>query len=222
MKGYNPFFSSPPPLHHQGAPKIRFSRTEALHLAVAVLALSYAFSLLLDSEPGVQVIPTLTALAAAFAAVASGFVFHELAHKLVAQRYGHWAEFRAHFTGLAISLALAISTGLLFAAPGAVMIQGRVTPKENGLISLVGPGVNFVIALACIPFYMFAVNEDALVPRIFATVSGVNALLAVFNLIPIDPFDGRKVLRWSKTVYGISVVACASLFIFTLTQNVFP
>lgn len=218
----NPFFAPEPHLHHDGNPRIRFSRTEAWHLALAVVLLSYAFSFLLDERPGFHLIPTVKAVLASFAAVASGFVLHELAHKLVAQHYGHWAEFRAHFAGLGLSVLLAAGTGILFAAPGAVMIQGRVTARENGLISLVGPGTNFVIAVLCLPFFVFAVNEDAFLPRIFATVTGVNALLALFNLIPLDPFDGRKVWRWNRGIYAVAVAACLAVFIFALTQNAFP
>lgn len=220
MTGYNPLFGGHDDLQHAGPPRITFSGLEVGHLAIAVVFLSYAFAILLDdSDRAFDLVPDPIAAISAFAAVASGFVLHELAHKIVAQRYGHWAEFRAHFLGLAASVLIAVSTGFLIAAPGAVMIQGRVTPRENGIISLVGPGTNFVIAALCLPFFMFAVNDEAMVPRIFATVTGVNALLALFNLIPLDPFDGRKVWRWSKPTYGLSVVACLGLFIFALTKN---
>lgn len=222
MSGYNPFFGGHEELHHDGSPRVTFSTTELLHLTLAVVVLSYAFSILLDDSGGLDFVPTVRSAVAAFAAVASGFVLHELAHKVVAQRYGHWAEFRAHFTGLGLSVLLAVTTGFLFAAPGAVMIQGRVTPRENGVISLVGPGTNFVIAALAVPFFAFAIDRDAFGPRVFATITGVNALLALFNLIPLDPFDGRKVWRWSKLAYAIAVVASLALFVFSLTLNAFP
>jgi Zn-dependent protease len=216
-------------LHHVGPPRISFSATEVLHLAVSVVVLSYAFSILFVSDPGggtgvptlKALIPEPLALLSAFVAVASGFVLHELAHKIVAQRYGHWAEFRAHFPGLGISVLIAAFFHFLFAAPGAVIIQGRVTPRENGLISLVGPGTNFIVALVCLPFFAFKVNAD-FTTTLFGTVAGINALLAVFNLLPFGPFDGRKVLRWNAPVYAVAAVLAVALFVFCITQGALP
>ncbi len=210
-------------LHHVGPPRISFSGTEVFHLGVSVAVLSYAFSILLgkSTDPLARLIPEPLALLSAFVAVASGFVLHELAHKVVAQRYGHWAEFRAHFPGLGISVLVAAVLHVLFAAPGAVVIQGRVTPRENGLISLVGPGTNFVVAVICLPFFAFKVNADYMT-TLFATVAGINALLALFNLLPFGPFDGRKVLRWNGPMYFVALALSIALFVFCVWQNAFP
>lgn len=211
-------------LHHVGPPRISFSRTEVLHLAGAVLILGYAFALLLDERrtfPG-ALLPAPSAVLAALLAVASGFVLHEVAHKVVAQRYGHWAEFRAQFGALGLSVLVAALTGFLFAAPGAVLIQGRVTPRENGIISLVGPGTNFVVALLCLPLFAFSVQSDGFLIRLAGTVTFVNALLAVFNLLPIGPFDGRKVWRWSPPIYIASVLLSLAMLVFALMQGALP
>lgn len=209
-----------PDLHHVGPPRVTFSLTELLHLGGAVLVLSYAFAIILpEKKPLPEVlVPETWALLSAFLAVSSGFVLHELAHKVVAQRYGHWAEFRAQFGALGITLLIAAFFQFLFAAPGAVVIQGRVTPRENGIISLVGPGTNFVVGLLLLPFYAFQVNDTA-ASRIMGVVSGVNGLLAVFNLLPIGPFDGRKVWRWNPGVYIVALVLCLALFVLALMQG---
>lgn len=216
---YNPYFEPP-----GRRPRVRFSRIEVQHLAVAVLFLTVAFAFVLGPSDDVLNLPQHAAdtftngplLLAAFGAVSSGFVLHELAHKVVAQRYGHWAEFRAQFGGLAITLAIAVLVKAVFAAPGAVIISGRVTPKENGVISLVGPGTNLLIAAATFPLGL-QVQADAAVPAIFSTVATINALLAVFNLIPVGPLDGRKVWRWNKVVYfvalAVSAVALVACFL---------
>lgn len=206
-------------------PRISFSRHELLHLGGAVILLTFAFAFVLNNNgdsgaTGVvqrlNVPPEL--YLASFLAVSSGFVLHELAHKILAQRYGHWAEFRAQFSGLFISVALALGLGFLFAAPGAVHIWGRVTPRENGLISLLGPMTNFVIALAALPF-LFRPNTEGVGFLIADTVALVNSLLAVFNLLPFGPLDGKKVLRWSWPIYTVALVFSIVLFIVVLLGN---
>jgi Zn-dependent protease len=215
---YNPFLIDDHPLHHAGRPRISFSATEVLHLAVSVLVLTVAFTLYSEQPPLTRLwdVSPLAALAA-FLAMGSGFVLHELAHKVVAQRYGHWAEFRAHFLGLLGSVLLAILGPILVAAPGAVLIQGRVTPKENGLISLVGPGTNLVISAAAFPFTLKA-NLDAGLPFVMHAIATVNALLAIFNLIPLGPLDGRKVLAWNKPAYAAALVVAIAWFVVTFAR----
>jgi Zn-dependent protease len=210
---YNPLFD--PQLAAQ-EPRITFSAREVRHLTGAVLILTLAFAFLLEKEGSTTFVwPSPLLLFASFLAVGSGFVLHELAHKIVAQRYGLWAEFRAQFAGLAMSLIIVILIPFLFAAPGAVMILGRVTRRENALISLVGPGVNFVIALAALPF-TFATDVDATLPFIMRTISQVNALLAVFNLIPAGPLDGKKVWQWSRIIWLVAFAASIGLFIIVM------
>ena len=74
-------------------------------------------------------------------------MLHELAHKFVAQKYGCVAEFRAFDQMLMLALGLAVLIGVIFAAPGAVMISGMVTRKENGYISVAGPLTNYILGV---------------------------------------------------------------------------
>ncbi len=199
---YNPRFEGEP-----GEARIKFSGREGIHLTVSVAVLAVAFAAFRAKPRSfnefLHISPVL--LGGAALAVGLGFVLHELAHKIVAQRYGHWAEFRAEFAGLLITLFLALFTPILVAAPGAVLIRGRVTPRENGIISIVGPGTNFVIAMVAYPF-AWAVDGEQPLPKIMSLVAGINATLCVFNLLPIPPFDGRKVWNWSKVAWTISML----------------
>ncbi len=187
--------------------RIRFSRIELQHLAVAVVFLTLAFTFVLrgiDSISPQGILQRLLApwklYVSSLIAVSSGFVLHELGHKVIAQRFGHWAEFRGEFKGLLISMAFALGLGFLFAAPGAVMISGRVTSKENGIISLFGPLINLVIALLAIPF-TFSPDTTRFVPYTMSIVALINGGLAVFNMLPIFNLDGRKIWAWNPFVY---------------------
>jgi len=41
----------------------------------------------------------------------------------------------------------------------------------------------------------------------------INATLALFNLIPIGVFDGAKILKWNRNVWGAAVIAAGILYL---------
>lgn len=147
-----------------------------------------------------------------FIIILLSFVGHELGHKFVAQDMGCWAEFRMYPLGLLICLLLSF-TGFIFAAPGAVYIEGVGDNRRYGKISIAGPAVNLVLGVIGI-FGCLAFNYTAFLVPFFALAS-MNISLAVFNLIPVMPLDGAKVWKWNKGVYLASMaVAIALLIVF--------
>lgn len=222
-EGHDPHFGRLPP----GRPHLRFSLREIGHLVGAAALASLAFVIAqgqIDHPIFAAgqfdwhlLFPTWPKVWGAVLAVTSGFVLHELAHKVVAQRYGFWAEFRAMFRWLLLMLPISL-TGYPVLAPGAVMIRGRVSIRQNGLISLAGPATNIVIALAAWPFAI-AQNPHDTLPTIMASVALVNAFLAVLNLLPFRLFynlDGRKVLWWNKGVYAAAMAIAVVLMLAIL------
>jgi len=177
--------------------KIRFSETELKQLGIAWLVLTLAFFMVFGSS-----------IIAAGIAVATGFFLHELGHKITANRMGYWSEFRASYPGLLVAFLLAaIPPGFLFAAPGAVMIAGNIDKRENGIISLAGPGVNIVISAICLGILLTirsSLSDFAFDTLFFVTL--INLLLAGFNMIPFRPLDGSKILPWSPPLYASTFV----------------
>lgn len=186
---------------------ISTSETELKDIIKAWAAISIAFAIVLGRSlfsPDFYekfVIASLT--------VGMGFLLHELGHKIVAQRYGCFAEFRS-FDGMLI-LAIATSMfGFIFAAPGAVMVSGRVARAKNGRISAAGPIVNLVLAFAFLALVFLQL------PTLFKDTAYygflINSWLALFNMIPFWLFDGYKIFKWSKPAYfSIAAVAFALL-----------
>jgi len=192
-----------------------FSRTELIHIAIAVLVLISALTLVLGG-PSYSDLPVTLVLATT--AVLLGFLGHEMAHKIVARRYGCWAEFRADFRGLGIALVVSIF-GILLAAPGAVYIFGNISRGQNAKISIAGPLVNIAIAGACVPFFVFdATAVSGGFERLPVYLCFFNAILALFNLIPFPPLDGSKIWRWNLPLYLLVVIASGLLLFLALTN----
>lgn len=70
--------------------------------------------------------------------------------------------------------------------------------KDSGLIALAGPASNFSIAIIFGIFLRGIIFFDVPVPQFFPVFMSViiliNLFLGVFNLVPIPPLDGSKVL----------------------------
>jgi Zn-dependent protease len=167
------------------------SKFEAKELIKAWAATTLAFGIIIYFEGN----SFLFSLFTAFLTVGLGFVAHEMAHRAVARKYHKHAEFRANDMMLGLMILMSF-IGFIIAAPGAVFISGFVTKKESGIIAAAGPIANIALAalfLALIP----------IIPTIAMYGFMINALLAMFNLIPFPSFDGQKILEWNKTAYFI-------------------
>jgi len=162
-------------------------------------------------------------------AVILAFLFHELAHRFVARKFGCVAFYKMWLTGLLISLVLVIASGgyIKFIVPGAVMIYpfrfgrwkfrvSRLTINEIGIISVAGILVNLFFAIIFKPLSgALIISADSKVVDVFASLSYVNAFLAFFNLLPIKPLDGSKVFLWKPWFwFFLIVIAGVLLFLF--------
>jgi Zn-dependent protease len=163
-----------------------FDRKELIEIAIAIFVLVLIFSF-----EGVRFNSRLLLLSSL--SVLTAFLFHELAHKYVAILLGYHARFRLYPPAVLLSLAL-VFTGVKVAALGWVEVYPykfkdwlyrrlRFSLEEIGKIALAGPLTNIILAfvflIAGLDFFKF-----------------VNAWIAFFNLLPIPPLDGSKILHW--------------------------
>jgi len=233
MKGIDP---REPIELHKG--KIwHFSDEEKHHLFYATAAFTVALGLAMatglggllsvdfSNELGVTVALFLISMPVMLFAVGPAFILHEIGHKIVAKKYGCWAEFRADPGGLKFGIMLVALTGILFMAPGAVMVAGLVTRRQNGHIAIAGPLVNFtlfgfgiifgglVLGIAGAEEYANnqlgfisdgAINLKAMLGGVVYWWIFANLGLGFFNMIPFGPLDGAKIKDWSEPVWFVS------------------
>ena len=179
------------------------ARGELFEFAKAWLGTALAFAVLYTG--GNVTSPLfITFLILAALTAGLGVILHELAHRVVARRFGATAHFVANDGMLIISILIA-TQGFLFAAPGAVWHSGWLTKRQSGLVAAAGPITNMVLALIFVGLLLAAPAIGA--PRLVLTglVMGfhVNAILGAFNMLPFGPIDGAKVLNWSGVGFGI-------------------
>ena len=188
---------------------LRISKKEAIDLIKAWSAISLAFAIVMTGF-SFSIIFLYAILISAFT-VGIGFIFHEMAHKLTAQHYGCFAEFRSFDKMLGLAVILSF-LGFIFAAPGAVFIHGLVGIVRNGKISAAGIIASLSVAfIFLLLFFLTPLTTIALYGFI------INSWLALFNLIPLWNFDGVKVLNWNKKFYTLLIVIAV---LFMLIQSI--
>lgn len=199
--------------------RVTTSSTELSQIAIAYVVLTFDlllifgnFGLLSGFDRSFLSQYFVSLVLTSAAAALTGFVAHEMAHKVSAQRRGFWAEFRLSPTGLMVSVITALA-GFLWAAPGATVVGGvGMEDREDwGRISLAGPLTNVVFGII---FYVGSIGlflAFSIAYYWLLVLAFVNTWFGTFNLLPIGPLDGRKVLRWSATVWVIAFVAIAAL-----------
>ena len=136
-------------------------------------------------------------------------VLHELAHAVVATKFGdptpreqgrltlnplpHLDPF-----GTAMFAITYFSTGLIFGWARPVIVDTRYLrhpQRQMAVIAAAGPATNFVIAIAFAAYIVYGpvAVSDVAASVIFLSFS-LNIVLGVFNLLPIPPLDGSRIV----------------------------
>ncbi len=184
--------------YYYSRPNFRFYPEEIRDMGIAITVLTFAMTILFR---GLDFYSYYFYLPIAFVAVITGFFAHELSHKYVAFRLGYPAAFRSWNIGLFIAFITSFF-GFLFAAPGAVVVYGYPSREENGKISAAGPISNIIIGTI---FFIFAILFP-LFQIAFFYIYYLNFFLAFFNLLPIPPMDGVKILHWNLSIYIVLLI----------------
>jgi Zn-dependent protease len=160
----------------------------------------------------------------------ASLVLHELAHAVVATKLGDPTPRQegrltlnpiVHLDpiGTLMFAVTYFTTGLIFGWARPVMVHPGYfrRPKEGmALVAAAGPAANFVLALLAMAYIVHG-NPEGLALDVAVQAFTVNIVLGIFNLIPIPPLDGSRIvgallpdrayLTWSSfDQYGMFVL----------------
>ena len=137
-------------------------------------------------------------------------IFHEVAHGLVADRLGDpTARYAGRLTLNPIphidplwsillpALLVYLGSPVLFGAAKPVPVNFanlRNTKRDMILVAIIGPITNMVLAIIAVLIYRLAPGISGLGKELLVETASLNVVLAVFNMIPVPPLDGSKVL----------------------------
>ncbi len=177
--------------------------------------------------------------------------FHEFSHAYVADRLGDpTARYMGRLTlnpmahldptgTIFMLLAIMMGIGIGWAKPvpfNANNLRGNYR-TGIGLVAVAGPGSNLLLAVASsiITEFLSLAHAPSGITLMFAYMVVVNVSLMIFNLIPLPPLDGAKVLvgllgrfrgRWAyelgNQVMDLERYGMMPLFILLIVNSFVP
>ncbi|HAG10341.1 MAG TPA: site-2 protease family protein [Desulfotomaculum sp.] len=147
--------------------------------------------------------PTLYDIAILLPAVVIGLTFHEYAHGWAADRLGdRTARYMGRLTLNPVAhidvvgLIMIFIAGFGWAKPVPVNPLNLVGDMRRSLmlVSLAGPATNLLIAVLGAVLLGLGGWKIPYGNEIFNKIILLNLVLAIFNLIPVPPLDGSKIL----------------------------
>ncbi len=201
--------------------RVNFSQKEVKHIAIAallVVGIGFSIGLYGNFFGGFSLAWTWEVMAGFAVIMTSSFLIHEIAHKIIAQKKGMWAEFRLTTWGAVLTFA-SVFLPFKMISPGAMMIGGSVPSGEDMVkISIAGPITNLIFSSALLGCAFTCHHSNSVAFMLFFAAY-INAFMAVFNLIPFGILDGYKIFSFNKKIWALAFQLLQALSIVTYTAS---
>jgi len=163
---------------------------------LGVLAAGFGALTLPAIDPGRSVAGYLAAAAGVVVVLLGSMVAHELAHSIMALRYG-----------LSVPVTVGLFGGLRHGRalqPGSTAEQELPSPGAQWRVAAAGPLTSLVLGLVGVAGAVFLpiLGAGLLAASVAAAAAWINGLLAVANLIPGAGLDGGRIVRalaWARS-----------------------
>lgn len=138
-------------------------------------------------------------------------IIHDLTHKYAAWRIGAVTEYQFWGLGTLLMIITTAVFGIVYALPARTTINDvdKLSVRDKAIIYAAGPMVSFLLF---IPFLVLL-----LIGGTYATIGALgcsaNLLAAVYGLMPFEPMDGKKVVKYKKYLWALMFFPLLALYI---------
>ena len=198
-------------------------RFEKRGLILTILILSLTFFLIYFGENEFDFGFGMQKLFLVFVLVTITYAVREFAHRTVAVWLGYRSQFKTWILGLVVGLIIVFlfRGKLLFIAPGALVITHlpyhrlgkayhEISMKHLGWIAMSAPIANMFFAIILKVIFVATQSEAVYVAMM------INIWIALFDMVPIPPFNGSRTFFGSRYIYIFvlgALLGCAALII---------
>ena len=146
-------------------------------------------------------------------AIFGSVLIHELAHAYVANKRG-WQVY-----GIKVDLFT-----------GSAAVDTNIPERDAIPVVAAGPLSNLLLAIICIPLYIIFGETSPIFGHFLNDLFVINIFMFVFNILPIYPMDGGRLLKdflflkmrsnrrlAKKIAGGVSLVFSTSLLVYSIS-----
>lgn len=141
-------------------------------------------------------------------------IIHEIGHLIMGMLVGKKIE-KVEIMPLGVN----ISFKIIVEDYNNRIINGSISNIKNLLVAIAGPFVNFVIAIILYNFHNINLNIEILIY--------INLLIGFFNLIPIFPLDGGRIVKEilciaigkREAIEKVNIISNISMIILTIASS---
>lgn len=137
-------------------------------------------------------------------------ILHDLAHKYAAWRVGAVTEYQFWGLGTFIMIVTTALFSIVFSLPARTAINDmdKLSTKQKAIIYAAGPLMSVVL------FGVFAllIPLGGSLGAIGLVGCSSNLLAAVYGMMPFEPMDGKKVVRYKKVLWALMFIPLLLLY----------